>query len=169
MSVIINPILGGIRPFAVLIGQSGVVNTVTGTTAETIQFSCQVPSFLLGGNSRLIIEPTWRFTNNANSKTMAVKVGVDLAGATTIWTRTSTTQLAQTPLIVHQFRGSLASQVEPYSGLSTYAVNVGGNPSTRTIDYSLGQTVYITGTLADGADSLLLDAISVYIRGPNWQ
>jgi len=169
MTVSVNQALGGIAPFAVLLGQSGVASNVTGTTDEQVQFSCAVPSGLIGPNSRLIIEPTWRFTNNANNKIMSVKIGTTLGGATSIWSRTSTTQLCQTPLIVHQMRGDVASQVEPYSGLSTYAVNVGGNPSTRTIDYALGQNVYITGQLANSGDSLQLDAISIYVRGPNWQ
>lgn len=168
MGVEVNPLLaGGASPYSdVIIGQSGVPSSVTGTADETVLFSCYVPPTLIGPNSRIEIRPSWNYTNSANNKVLAVKVGTSLGGATTLYTRTRTTSNAESPLIVQQMRGSLASQTRPYSGTGSYTTSVGTAPETGTIDYSLGQTIYITGDLANTGETITLESVQIKICGP---
>lgn len=167
MTVDVNPLLaGGVSPYGdVILAQSGVASSVTGTTDETVLFSCYVPPALLGPNSRIEIRPSWSFTNSANNKVIAVKVGLSLGAAVTLFTRTRTTVNAESPLIVQQLRGALNSQTRPYSGNSSYATSISAAPETGTIDYSLGQTIYITGDLANSGETITLESVQIKICG----
>ena len=168
MGVTLNPaIAGASNQFGeVILAQSGAASSVTGTTAETVLFSCVVPPTLLGPNSRIEIRPSWNFTNSANNKVIAVKVGLSLGAATTLYARTRTTVSAESPLIVQQLRGTLNSQTRPYSGTSTYSTSISAAPETGAIDYSLGQTIYITGALASAGETITLESVQIKVCGP---
>lgn len=167
MDVTLNPVIAGaFNQFGeVILAQSGVASSVTGTTSETTLLSVYVPPALLGPNSRIEIRPTWSYTNSANNKTFAVKAGLTLGAATTIYSRTRTTSAGEMPLIAIQMRGSLTTQLTPYSPAGNYSINTTA-ASVITVDFSAGVFLFFSATLANTGETITLDAVQVKICGP---
>ena len=113
---------------------------LTGTTAETTLLTITIKGGLMGLRGRLSAFSLYTFTNNANSKTVRVKIG-----ASTIASLVSTNQSA--------------------SGLNYWWLNLNSEVAQRTasasstaIDTAADFNLIITGQLANAADSLILTA-----------
>jgi len=142
---------------------SGAQYTITGRTDE-VAFLDPIPLVGLTKNSVLRIEPSIEWTNNANGKTWAIKIGPDLAGATTIETSTRTTNKVDQGLIDLAMRGSLTSQILVYKASRNYAGNNATGSTTSSIDLSGTNYLFVTGQLAVGTDSLDLRALRVTMQ-----
>lgn len=168
MGVIVNPALAGrIDPFSdIELDQYGSAgNSVTGTVAETVLRSIWVPPTILGPQSRIEVRPVWSFTNSANNKILAIKAGLTLGAAGTLYTRTRTTAAGEMPLIAAQFRGSLTSQLLAYSSGANYSFNTTA-ASVVSIDFSTGAFIFVLGTLSNTGETITLDGVQVKVCGP---
>lgn len=141
------------RPIEILSGSAVAVACASTSFDETLA-SFLIPPGALGVNSVLQIEPLWTFTSSANNKVLKVKIG----GAT-VYSATRTAAVKEGPLVVLANRNSLASQFQPYD--NNYVTDGSGIPATYAIDFSVNQTVQITGQRASGNDALTLEYFRV--------
>lgn len=158
---------GSTLPLVLTLASTGVIASVTGTVSETALRTIPIPDGAMGANSRLVIKPVWQYTNSANNKIIAVKIGASLGGATTYYTRTRTTSNAEMPLIEIVNRGAVNSQVILYGQSGGYAVAQAANNITATYDFATASTnIYVTGTLANTGETIQLDSLWVDIVNP---
>jgi len=151
-----------------ILAQRGAPANLTGVTTETLMIpEIEIPAGAMGPNACLRIESQWQQPANTNSRTMRIYIGPTLAGATLLWERirTGATQLQETPLLMLVNRGVLNSQIVPANANTNYAVNQNATAFTRSFDFSVQQFIWVTGTLANGADTLTLDWFQVSIEG----
>ncbi len=141
------------RPIEVL-SSSAVAISCAGMAVDEILASFLIATGTLGVNSILQIEPLWTFSSSANNKILKVKIG----GAT-VYSATRTTTVKEGPLVVLANRNSLASQFQPYD--NNYVTGGSGVPATYAIDFSVNQTVQITGQRASSGDALTLEYFRV--------
>ena len=118
---------------------------LTGTTAETTMLTTSIPASLMNKRGRAMIYVLFSLTNNANAKTVKVKVG----GATFV-TFTSTSQ--------------------NLLGLSGWLLNLNSETSQKsngavsfTVDTTIANDLVITGQLANAGDTVTLTAVSLEI------
>lgn len=154
-----------------LLQQTIYVNYVpfalTGTTVETLMGQVAIPDGIMGRNSILRIEPLWSWTNNANNKTFSIKVGnAGVGGASTVYSRTRTTNQSESPVYSIANRNSLSSQVHPLA--SDYAVNNSNGVFTSAFDFAqTGWSLFFTGQLANASDTLTLHGCMVQVINPS--
>jgi hypothetical protein len=126
--------------------------THTGSTGETTIATFTVPGGSLGPNGSLHFIYLLKWTNNANAKTMRVK----MAGQTLMTLSPTTNQTIRHYLILSN-RNSESSQVQ--GALSGGATSVGFNTSssadisTWSINTAVDQSVTLTVVLANAADT----------------
>jgi len=118
---------------------------LTGTTSETTMLTVSIPASLMNKRGRANVIVLFSLTNNANAKTVKVKVG----GATFI-TFTSTNQ--------------------NLLGLSGWLLNLNSETSQKsnsaasfTIDTTIANDLVITGQLANAGDTVTLTAVSLEV------
>jgi len=118
---------------------------LTGTTSETTMLTVSIPASLMNKRGRASVIALLSLTNNANTKTVKVKVG----GAT-IATVTSTNQ--------------------NLLGLSTWLLNLNSETSQKnnsaasfTIDTTIANDLVITCQLANAGDTITLTTVSMEI------
>ena len=118
---------------------------LTGTTSETTMLTVSIPASLMNKRGRASVFVLLSLTNNANNKTVKVKIG-----GQTIAAVTSTNQ------------SSL--------GVATWLLNLNsetsqknGNAGSFTIDTTIANDLVITGQLANSADTVTVTAVSVEI------
>ena len=128
------------RPIEVL-SSSAVAISCAGTAVDEILASFLIEAGTLGVNSIVQIEPLWTFASSANNKILKVKIG-----ATTVYSATRTMSTKEAPLIVLANRNALSSQIQPYD--NAYFTAGATNPAVYSIDFSVNQTVVITGQRA---------------------
>ena len=116
---------------------------LTGTTSETTMLTVSIPASLMNKRGRLNLLGLLSLTNNANVKTLRVKVG-----GQTIVTVTSTNQ--------------------NLLGFSGWLLNLNSETSQRnnsasafTIDTTIANDLVITGQLANAGDTVILTAVSM--------
>lgn len=141
-----------------VIGASAVAVPLTGTTSETVLATIAIPAGAMGPNGQIRVTTLWSPTNNANNKTMAVRLG-GLSG--TLF------QQAVQANVTHQQnhcrfgnRNSASSQV----GASLLGFGWNANTSavvTATVNTANAQDLVITGTLASSGDTLTLESYLV--------
>jgi hypothetical protein len=137
------------RPIEILAG-SAVATSCALTAVDEVLASFNIPGGILGVNSVLQIEPLWTFSSSANNKTLRIKIG-----GTTVYSATRTTSIKEAPLFVLANRNSLTKQIKPYDDV--YVAAGSNAPATYTIDFSVLNTLEITGQRANGGDSLVLE------------
>ena len=136
----------------------------TGDTSETALVNVKIPGGYLGANGMVRITTLWTGTSSANNKSMKVRhaasSGVTGNTYTSVSTTTSATSKYQTEF--HN-RNSVSSQV---GGLSA---GTGGWGTTSlglisgTVDTSADSYINITGQLANGGETLTLEAYTVEV------
>jgi len=148
-----NPNIAGLT--LVEESKSAVATALTGTTAETVLATFNIPGKLLGANGEIELEYDATETNNANAKTVTVRLG-GLAG-TALLTHNTNTVNGRSGRVTIGLRNSHASQrARGYVATDAAALtSVAG--STGTVDTSADQALVITGTLAVGGDTLTLE------------
>jgi len=118
---------------------------LTGTTSETTMLTTSFPASLMNKRGRVNVIVLLSLTNNANTKTVRVKIG----GQTVV----STTSTNQSVL-----------------GFSGWMLNLNSETSQRnasavsfTIDTTIANDLVITGQLTNSADTVTVTAVSVEI------
>ncbi len=138
-----------------VLAKSGVGVSHTGNTTETTLATITVPAGAMGPNGQIEVEALFSINNSANSKTMRVRLGGSLAGATAT---TSTASFQGKSRIAN--RNSASSQVAPASlvvSSSATAVN------TLAINTANAADITITGQLANAGDSVTLESYLVRV------
>lgn len=140
--------------------------TGAGSTSETLMGQVIIPDNVMGPNSKLVIEPLWQWTNNANSKTFSVKIGnAGLGVAATLYTRTRTVNLSEAVIISLANRGVKNSQYLPL--VADYAFNNSQQIFTSSYDFAQpGWSLYFSGSLTNTADNLALLGTTVTVVNP---
>lgn len=148
--------LGQGCPF--VLGSSGVASSHTGNTNETALATIAIPAGALALNGILRVTCLFGGTNNANNKTLRVRLG-GLSG-TTFFSNVFTTAIGISSVLHIVNRNSAASQV-------AHAIGISGAFTTGTVDTAVAQDLVISGQLANGADTITLEArIVEIIRRP---
>jgi hypothetical protein len=141
-----------------ILAQSGVAVSVTGTLAETTLASVTIPGGLMGPNGSLRITLLWSNTNNANAKTVQVKIDGQIVSSANQANNASYQHL----VIVHN-RGSQSAQVMMRSSqVGGLAQNSTGTTVTA-IDTSIDKVITFTGTLGVAGDTITLEGYTVEI------
>lgn len=153
------PVIGVLaRGVAVVVGQSAVPASVTGTLSETTLATIAIPAGAMGVNGSLRVTTKWSMPNNANTKTMFVRLGGTILGINVGVTTTT----AYNAVTMIQNRGAGNSQIGTNGG---GIGNITGQP-TATIDTTIAQNLTITGQLGVGTDTLTLEGYTVEILNP---
>ena len=118
---------------------------LSGTTSETTMLTVSIPASLMNKRGRAMIYVLLSLTNNANAKTVKVKVG----GATIV---------------------TVASTNQNLLGFSTWLLNLNSETSQKsnsvasfTIDTTIANDLVITGQLANAGDTVTLTTVSLEI------
>jgi hypothetical protein len=134
-----------------------VTVTLTNTTFETELASITIKGGLMGANGKLKIWPLVSMTNNANAKTVRVKMDGNVFYGNT---RTNEAQLQFLSIV----RNTNSQSVQKISSGITAGLGVStGAVASLTVDTSADFTINITGQLAVGADTLTLEGFFVEI------
>lgn len=149
-----------------LLAQTGVAVSLTGTTSKTLLYSVDVPANLLGEHSSLEIRPYWSYPNSANNKVLDVEIGPNAGSVASVWTRTRTTTVGEGPHILIFNRGALNSQIMVHSSTGDAGTGFNAAYATYAIDFSVDNTIFVYGTLASGAETLKLETLRVAVHGP---
>lgn len=135
--------------------KSAVANALTGTTSETVLATFTIPAKLLGANGEIEIDGDFSETNNANAKTVQVRLG-GLAG-TSLLSHNTNTVAGRSFKGTVGLRNSHASQRARFYTATDAAALTSVAGATGTVDTSADVALVITGTLATGTDTLTLE------------
>ncbi len=140
-----------------VLAKSGVAVPLTGGTAETVFATIAIPANSLGLNGLLRVTMNFSCTANANNKTLRLRLGG--AAGTAIYTNiitTTTTGSFATVMMLN--RNSTSSQISIASGSRSDNILTTQSPATAVVDMTASQDLVIAGQLANGADTLTLEA-----------
>lgn len=131
--------------------------TLTGSTAETLAYSLTIPGGLIGPDGVLQVIPLVSLTNNANTKTVTVKLDT-----TTVFTVTglASSSGAQQVVLVRNV-GSEAVQRTLSGGSS--GVGTSTSLLSTTVDTSADVTLNVYIKLSNAADSIALEDCLVFL------
>ena len=131
--------------------------SLTGTTAETTMLTIPVKGGLIGANGVLAIQPLWNTTNNANTKTLRIKLG-----ATTCYSYGAANLSHQDAYINVRNIGSESSQ-KTTSGMSGGTGGTVNNYNSTSTDTSVDFNIVVTGQLANSADTMAIQAFLIMV------
>lgn len=141
-----------------VIGASAVAVPLTGTTSETVLATIAIPAGAIGPNGQIRIMTLWSMTNNANNKTMSVRLGG--IGGTAHQAAVIASQAHQQNNCRIANRNSASSQVSQSATGFGWNANT-ASPVTGAINTANAQDLVITGTLASSGDTLTLESYIV--------
>lgn len=150
-----------------LLAQVCVEVALTGSTAKTSLYEVLIPAGAVGPFSTLEIRPFWSYTNSANNKILRAEIGPSAASTAVVWDRTRTTSTAEAPHILLANRGVTNLQLMLHSSLGDAGTSMSTNYAQYTVDFSVDNTLFIYGQLANSGETLKLDALRVAVWGPN--
>ncbi len=130
---------------------------ITGTTLETTLVTLTIPAGLIGSNGKVKLYPLWSVTNNANNKTVRVKLG----GSTGYFLQSSGYAQLSNLVIFRNFNSESVQKVS--SGMSSGLGSTTGAFTSLAIDTSAATTLTITGQLQVGTDTMTLEGLFVEI------
>jgi len=130
---------------------------LTGTTSETTLLTVNIPASLIGASGKVKMYPLYSMTNNANSKTLRVKLG----GSTAFSAVVSNSSQSSALVIIRNI-GSESVQKSSTSVVSGLG-NTGTALNTLAIDTSVATTITVTGQLANSADTMTLEGFFMEI------
>lgn len=157
MTNTLNPIL---LSTANVVGQSGIAQSVTGTTSETVLASIPIPLGLLQAHGRIRLWFTTTSTNNANVKTVKAKLNGNVIGAAAAIASTGT-QVYHVDVVNGSHLNTNYGQLAMTAGST--AIQTG---ATLNVDTTQPLTVTITAQLASGTDTITLNAYSMETLNP---
>lgn len=159
MTVATDPRKTGINAGMTQLASSAVAVSVTGTTNETVLATITIPAGAMGINGGVMIHSAWTITNNANTKTLRIRLN-GIAG---------TAYLSQSPASVLSFidfgrrirnRNSASSQVGIINSTGSTS---GGAVVTSSIDTTVSVDLVITAQLGVGTDTATLESYEVWL------
>jgi len=130
---------------------------LTNTTLETSLVTIIIPAGLIGSNGKVKLYPLFSATNNANNKTVRIKLG----GSTGYFLQSSGYAQLSSLVIFRNFNSESVQKVS--SGLPAGLGSTGGSFTSLTIDTSVATTITITGQLAVGTDTLTLEDLFIEV------
>lgn len=139
----------------IILAQSAVPASVTGTTVETVLASIVVPGGIMGQNGILRITAFWSYPNSANNKSCRIKLGgVQLNSVG------NTTSVSLQTMVLIRNRGAANSQIcIAGSGVGSSAIA----PAVGAVDTTVDQVLAITGTLALDTETITLEGYTVEV------
>jgi hypothetical protein len=142
----------------IVIAQSAVAVSVTGTLVETTLATITIPGNTIGPNGSLRVSPLFTYTNSANIKTVSVKFG----GVTFFSTAPSTSAVTASMTTIRN-RGT-QSQLS-YAPVATGAGigSVAGSPASGSIDTTADQVITLTGLLTNTGETITLEGYTVEV------
>lgn len=136
-----------------ILANKAVPASVTGTVAETALATITIPGGLMGPNGSIRVTPIFSITNNANNKSLGIKLG-----GQSIFAIGLTTNSAYQAIATARNRGSQSAQLSTSGG--GYAAVFTANTN---VDTSVDQVLTINGTLANAADTITLEGYTVEV------
>lgn len=136
-----------------ILRSTGTSSSVTGTTSETQLGSIIVPANALGANGKLRVCTTWVHSANANNKTLRVRFGGAFGTAYLANVVTSTQQTQAMTMI---FNTNATGAQRGFAPTTAGFGSSNTSPPTSSVDTTVDQEIYISGQLADGADTIWL-------------
>ena len=133
--------------------------SVTGTTLETELTTMTVKGGLMGAKGKLKIWPLLATPNNANTKTIYVRVG----GIAFISVAYTTSAASVQPLCVVRNTNSESSQVAFSSGNSYGVGNSSVAVTTSSVNTAADFTIAVSAALGNAADTVTLHGLFVEI------
>ena len=130
---------------------------ITGTTLETTLLTVNIPAGLIGISGKVKMYPLYSMTNNANNKSLRIKLGGSTAFSTTV-----SNSSQSSALVIIRNIGSESVQKSSTSVVSGLG-NIGTALATLAIDTSVATTITITGQLAVGTDTMTLEGFFMEI------
>lgn len=155
-----SPVSGAYQKTPLILAQSAVPASVTGTTSETTLASITVPGGALSKQGSIRLIPLLSYTNNANSKSIKVYFGGVL-----IYSSTATASASLWFQRCIRNRNALNSQVTESTSNGGPGTS-GVAPTYLTVDTTQNQALTITGTLAATGDTITLEGYTVEILNP---
>ncbi len=158
---------GAVGAGAALFARGASASHTGNTTLTQLIPSVLVPAGVMTDNAVMKIDAVFTFTANTNNKTYDILIGPTLGTAQSIFTRTragATAQLDALCLLLAN-KGSTAAQELVTAPTGLYSINSTSAPTSNTIDFSVEQYIWVTGTLANAADTVALRAMVVVVYG----
>jgi len=150
-----NPNIPGLQIVEQLIQAASVA--LTGGVAETVLATLPLPAGLIGPNGEIEIEYDMTETNNANNKTVTVRLG-GLTG-TALLTHTANTLAGRAGRMCMRQRNANNSQ--QWNGTTFTAAAIALSRGTGAVNLSADSSIVITGTLANAGDTLTLESCKI--------
>lgn len=141
--------------------QSGVPLTLTGTTTETTMETVVIPGGVVGPNGSVRITSYWSCTNNANNKTLRIRLG-SIAGTSYMAPVISSNAVVHQVTIIRAANSQSSQKGYNPGSFGGLGAN-SGNGVTSSVDMTVNQNLLFTGTLAVGTDSLVLESYTIEI------
>ena len=142
-----------------LIYSTNTTVSVTSTSSETELGSVTIPGGLMSANGILEISSLWSVTNNANTKTIRIKLGETsdpATGGTSFLSRSETSILYHQHLMIIRASNSTTSQKSTTPSLGTgFGVSTAAK-QTGSYDTSTDKKLFMTGTLSVTSDTVIL-------------
>lgn len=145
------------REAVVLLAQSGVPVSVTGTTLETTLASVTIPGGLIGPSGYVQALSIWQFTNNANNKSPRARLG-----GVIVWSTTGASSAGGRYLADFFNAGANGAQVTWNNGASPFGQGSAAIISTA-LDTEADQNLTLTAQLGSAGDVATLLGYSVKV------
>lgn len=139
-----------------VLAQTAVPASVTGTLVETTLASIVIPGGIMGANGALRITPLFSHTNNANVKSLVYRLGGTIAMSFGV--ANFGTSHVQTTI---RNRGNAASQVL-YQGSASFGL-LAATTQAPAVNTAVDQILTLTATLANAADTITLEGYTIEI------
>lgn len=165
----ITGIFMGVRSFGVdtfmpvILAQSGVAVSLTGTVAETTLAGINIPGGLMGPNGVVRVYSTWSFTSSTNAKTLRARLGGLAGAAYMVSAQTSAGIITAQFLTIINNRGAANSQVGAPSNSIGLSSGGGNGAVTSAIDTTADSVFALTGQLASAGESITLQSYIIEV------
>lgn len=133
----------------------------TGNTNETTLATITIPANALGANGRIRVTTQWTYTNNANTKTLIVRLGGTSGTQYATVAVTTTAGVRMQQEIAN--RNATNSQIGFAANNSSGFGGTTAAPVTSAVDTTASVDLVIRCQLGNGADTITLDSYCVEI------
>ena len=145
-----------VRDSYLVIYNNGAVDVTTTSATETQLLEIPIKGGSPGPNGGVEVKFGAEHTNNANSKTLRLRIGTAFAGSTQLWTHTPTTSgYVAVATVGFRNRNNTAVQVSTTADYSYAGGATNGNTPAGAINTESDFSVFISGQ-TNGTDSLTL-------------
>lgn len=151
LQLLLRSLIGGYSPWAVL-SRSLVSVPHTGTTSATQILSITIPGGTLGPNGMFRLWLLTSETNNANNKTLIVRMS-----GTAFYQAGDSSKTGRELIICGGNAGATGSQKLGFTGRGSVSGASTGTLVTSSFDTTADQTIQIVVTLANAADTFTLE------------